>query len=72
MADVESVFKYACTACHGDDGHGGGIDLVNAFNFQLVVNVVSQGRNNMAPLGAVFTPEQLRDVAAYVSQRIAQ
>jgi mono/diheme cytochrome c family protein len=37
----------------------------------MVVNVISQGRNNMPALGAVFTPEQLRDVAGYVAQRIA-
>jgi alcohol dehydrogenase (cytochrome c) len=70
----EAIFRSACVACHGDDGrggHGGGIDLRNAGDFAMVVNTVSQGRNNMPPLGAVFTPAQLRDVAGYVSRRIA-
>ncbi len=58
----------------GDDGRGGhgrGIDLHNATDFAAVVNVISQGRYNMPPLGAVFTPEQLRDVAGYVAHSIA-
>lgn len=69
------VYQTACTACHGNDGrggHGGGIDLVNASSFELVAATVSRGRNNMPAMGAVFTPEQLRDVAAYVAQRIAR
>jgi mono/diheme cytochrome c family protein len=75
LAAGEQVFRSACVACHGEDGrggHGGGIDLRNATDFTLVVNIVSQGRNNMPPLGAVFTPEQLRDVAGYVSRTIAE
>lgn len=74
LAAGEAVYRSACVACHGDDGrggHGGGIDLHNATDFTLVVNIIAQGRNNMPPLGAVFTPEQLRDVAGYVSQTIA-
>jgi mono/diheme cytochrome c family protein len=61
-------------ACHGDDGrggHGGGIDLASASDFATVAVTIAQGRNNMPALAALFTPEQLRDVAGYVSQRIA-
>lgn len=74
IAAGKTVFGSACVACHGDDGHGGhggGIDLVNARDFSLVVNVISQGRKNMPALGSAFTPEQLRDVAGYVLQQIA-
>src|SRR5690606_1713092 len=74
LAAGQQVFQSACVACHGDDGrggHGGGIDLRNASDFALVVSVIAQGRNNMPALGAVFTPEQLRDVAGYVSRTIA-
>ncbi len=70
-----TVFRSACVACHGDDGHGGhggGIDLVNARDFSMVVNVISQGRKNMPALGSAFTPVQLRDVAGYVLQQIAK
>jgi mono/diheme cytochrome c family protein len=70
----EQVYRSACVACHGDDGaggHGGGIDLRNSNDFATVVTVIAQGRNNMPALGAVFTPEQLRDVAGYVADVIA-
>ena len=71
----ELVFRSACVACHGEDGrggHGGGIDLANARDFGLVATTIAQGRNNMPALGALFTAEQLRDVAGYVAQRIAR
>ncbi len=75
LAAGEQVFRSACVACHGDDGaggHGGGIDLRNSTDFATVATVIAQGRNNMPALGAVFTPEQLRDVASYVSRTIAK
>ncbi len=70
----KQVFLSACVACHGEDGrggHGGGISLQNAADMAMVVNVIAQGRNNMPALGAVFTAEQLRDVAGYVSRVLA-
>jgi len=76
LAAGASVFQSACVACHGDDGmggHGGGISLINASSFDLVTQVVAQGRNDKMPaFGAIFTPEQLRDVAGYVSEQIAE
>jgi quinohemoprotein ethanol dehydrogenase len=75
LAAGEQVYLSACTACHGNDGrggHGGGMDLINASSFNLVTTVVSQGRNNMPAMGSVFTPEQLRDLAGYVSRKIAR
>ena len=76
--DIENgatIFASACSACHGDEGlggHGGGMSLIDADNFEENILVISRGRNNMPPLGAVFTPEQLRDVAGFVAQSIAQ
>lgn len=68
------VFQSACSACHGPEGeggHGGGIALASANDYDMVVGVVTNGRNNMPALGAVFTPEQLRDVAGFVSSSLA-
>ncbi len=31
------------------------------------MQIVSEGRNTMPPLGATLTPEQIRDVAEYVA-----
>lgn len=68
------VFQSTCSACHGpkgEGGHGGGISLASANDYDMVVGVISKGRNNMPALGAVFTPEQLRDVAGFVSSTLA-
>jgi mono/diheme cytochrome c family protein len=56
--------------CHGeqgDGGHGGGRALRAATDPSLVVQTVSEGRNDMPPFAAALTPEQIRDVAAYVA-----
>ena len=56
--------------CHGEQGeggHGGGKALTGAVNADVVLQVVSEGRNAMPPFGAALTPEQIRDVAAYVA-----
>ena len=64
------VYETACTFCHGDagdGGHGGGKTLVEARNTDTVIQVVSEGRNDMPPFGTALTPEQIRDVSAYVT-----
>jgi alcohol dehydrogenase (cytochrome c) len=64
------IYETACTFCHGeagDGGHGGGKTLVEARNADTVIQVVSEGRNDMPPFGAALTPEQIRDVSAYVT-----
>ena len=45
----------------------GGKTLTGAVNADVVVQTVSEGRNDMPPFGAALTPEQIRDVAAYVA-----
>jgi mono/diheme cytochrome c family protein len=35
------------------------------------IQTVTAGRNNMPPFRAAFTPEQIRDVSAYVVQTLA-
>jgi alcohol dehydrogenase (cytochrome c) len=64
------VYATACVFCHGEQGeggHGGGKPLGDARSAELVVQVVSAGRNDMPAFGAALTPEQIRDVAAYVA-----
>jgi quinohemoprotein ethanol dehydrogenase len=66
----KAVYETACVFCHGEQGeggHGGGKVLTTATNADLIVQVVSEGRNAMPPLGAALTAEQIRDVAAYVA-----
>src|SRR5688572_104758 len=66
----KNVYDTACVFCHGEQGeggHGGGKTLTAATSTDLIVQVVSEGRNAMPPLGAQLTAEQIRDVAAYVA-----
>lgn len=76
-ADLEEgrkVFESACLACHGIDGTGnhGGADLSATTDLDLVREVLLNGRNNMPAFGTLLKPEQLRDVSAYVTERIAR
>jgi alcohol dehydrogenase (cytochrome c) len=67
------VYDTACVFCHGErgeGGHGGGKALTAATNADLILQVVSEGRNTMPPLGASLTAEQIRDVAAYVATKL--
>jgi alcohol dehydrogenase (cytochrome c) len=66
----EDVFKTACVACHGEDGtggHGGGAPLDQVKDPALVAATVIDGRGSMPPLAGLLTPEQVRAVAAYVT-----
>jgi mono/diheme cytochrome c family protein len=68
-----TVYQNACSFCHGErgeGGHGGGKPLVDSRNAELVVLTVSEGRNQMPPFAAALTPEQIRDVAAYVATKL--
>ncbi|MBN1240302.1 MAG: c-type cytochrome, partial [Gammaproteobacteria bacterium] len=64
-----TVYDAACTFCHGErgqGGHGGGPAFRDALTLGAVVQVVSEGRNDMPAFGGALTPDQIRDVSAYV------
>ena len=70
-----AVYATACVACHGEQGeggHGGGPTLKAQRNALVVLQIVAEGRNSMPALGGTLTPEQIRDVAAYVSERLGE
>ena len=70
-----AVYTTACVACHGEQGeggHGGGPTLQAMKNAAVVLQVVSEGRNAMPAMAGTLTAEQIRDVAAYVSERLAR
>jgi len=75
-ADTGStVYTTACLACHGEKGeggHGGGPSLQALKNAAVVLQVVSEGRNAMPSFNGTLTAEQIRDVAAFVSARLAK
>ena len=73
IAAGKASYDTACFACHGADGksgHGGADLTQTALNAQGIAITIASGKGNMPAFADIFTPEQLRDVAAYVAQRL--
>jgi quinohemoprotein ethanol dehydrogenase len=72
----KTVYDTACTFCHGEQGeggHGGGPSLAEMRAVNTVLQAVSEGRKDMPAFGTgTLSAQQIRDVAAYVSQRLAR
>jgi alcohol dehydrogenase (cytochrome c) len=74
LARGELVYEETCVICHGVDGkggHGGGAPLDNVSEYGLVLQVLQSGRNSMPNFSGVLTDEQMRDVSAYVVERLS-
>lgn len=74
LADGAKVYQSACAACHGpngEGGHGGGPPFKSVGSLAAVVQQITEGGTNMPALGNSLSPEQIRDVAAHVVQRLA-
>jgi mono/diheme cytochrome c family protein len=75
LAAGQQLYKQACVVCHGDDGkggHGAGAPLVGLTDLAEAIRTVTAGRNDMPPFRTAFTPEQIRDVSAYVIEALAR
>jgi quinohemoprotein ethanol dehydrogenase len=74
LAKGKVVYQQLCVACHGDKGiggHGGGATLAaSAKDINSIANTAWVGKNTMPSFRSVVTPEQLRDVAHYVSEEL--
>ena len=60
--------------CHGADGkgnHGAGASLAALKDLEATIRTVTAGRDEMPPFGGTFTPDQIRDISAYVIQALA-
>jgi len=68
LAAGQRLYEQACVFCHGADGKGdhGGASLAAIRDLAAATQTVTTGRNDMPPFGATFTPEEIRDVSAYV------
>jgi alcohol dehydrogenase (cytochrome c) len=69
------LFSQACIVCHGEDGkggHGSGAPLDGLKDLAAAMQTVTAGRNDMPPFGGTFTPEQIRDVIAYVVETLGR
>jgi mono/diheme cytochrome c family protein len=69
------LYNDACVACHGvegEGGEGGGAVLkATGLTSDVVVGVMSDGRNRMPSFRDSYTDQELRDVAAYVAERLS-
>ena len=68
------LYTQACVVCHeadGKGGHGAGAPLVGVRDLAAAIRTVTAGRNDMPPFGATFTPDQIRDIGAYVVEVLA-
>jgi alcohol dehydrogenase (cytochrome c) len=75
LVEGQRLFKQTCVICHGDDGkggHTGGAPLDRVTDLDAAIQTVTNGRNNMPPFRSAFTPEQIRDVSAYVVATLAR
>jgi mono/diheme cytochrome c family protein len=75
LALGQQLFTDNCSVCHGATGQGGngGPDLTaipSAKNLQRVIAQVTNGGGAMPPFKGQLTEQQIRAVAAYVTQRI--
>jgi mono/diheme cytochrome c family protein len=74
LPEGQRLFKQTCAICHGDDGkggHTGGAPLDRVTSLEATIQTVTAGRNNMPPFRSSFTPDQIRDVSAYVVETLA-
>jgi alcohol dehydrogenase (cytochrome c) len=75
-ADFESgarLYREACVPCHGATGaggEGGGAALTRGLARDAVLAVVATGRNSMPAFRASYTDQELRDLSAYVAERL--
>ncbi|HTR01168.1 MAG TPA: c-type cytochrome, partial [Candidatus Acidoferrum sp.] len=75
LAAGKQQFDTVCSACHGNDGksgHGGADLTVSKLDLQKIAETIANGRNSMPAFASVFKPDQLRDVANYVSKTIVK
>jgi quinohemoprotein ethanol dehydrogenase len=69
----ERLYKITCVYCHGDHGQGGeggGKAISPALGVDAVLAVLTAGRDKMPAFGAALKPEELRDLASYVHDKL--
>lgn len=63
------IYEQVCAYCHLSTGAGGhdGVPLVGATDTMANARIIWAGLNQMPAFGSAYSPEQIRDVAAYVA-----
>ncbi len=74
VADLDNgrnVYETACTFCHGEEalgGHGGGPTLAEVASAARIAEIAAVGQGDMPGFAGALTPEQIRDVGAWIFQ----
>jgi mono/diheme cytochrome c family protein len=74
-AHGEAIYKQACVPCHGESGaggHGGGPSLIAGQTTEKIISVTSTGKNNMPSFSGTYSSDDLRDIAAYITDSLAK
>lgn len=69
----KEIYTTSCVVCHGESGQGGthgGAPLTSALTHESIATVVANGRNQMPAFGSALPPNDLQDLAAYVTQMV--
>ena len=63
-----AIFSANCVVCHGANGEGGyGANLqASTLSRSQIINVVTNGRNDMEAWGGILDAEEIKAVARYV------
>lgn len=74
LAEGARIYRQFCLACHGERGTGGqgngaSLETIGS-DTQLVANTAWNGKNTMPAFRGTLTPEQMRDVAHYISDEL--
>jgi mono/diheme cytochrome c family protein len=75
VAAGKELYGRFCVACHGEEGlggHGGGASLATIANdLPAIYATANTGKNqNMPPFKGALKPEELRDIAGYISKSL--
>lgn len=68
--DGKVLFEQNCSICHGDDGKlgsAGSKDLsISTFTMEERIQIITNGKNSMAPFKGVMDENQIKAVAEYI------
>lgn len=73
LARGKATYNQICQTCHGPDGqgsHGAGAALQPTLTTDAVFATAATGRNDMPSFSGALSPEQLRDVAAFITEEL--
>ncbi len=75
LANGRTLYGINCTFCHGSDGYGGpggGASLVAISDPEVVMRTMNEGRGYTMPsFTGLLSEAEIRDVGAYVAERLA-